>query len=189
MAAAVRFACAEHGARVGRSPAEGRVRGSGTSVGRVDESATDSANPWSTFVEHAARIAKSASVARSVRKMRGTRSPSPCASPLDALTSLLHRARGASRSKPSREAVRGSGRSAGRGDESATGSVNFFGPVAAMLWHPPPRAGACASRRARRSSVALLPGSDRGQSGRVRSVRGLGSDPRATNEPGSRRPA
>jgi hypothetical protein len=126
MAAAVRFACAEHGARVGRSPAEGRVRGSGTSVGRVDESATGSANPWSTFVEHAARIAKSASVARSFRKVRGTRSPSACASPLDAVASLLHRARGASRSKPSREAVRGSGRSAGRGDESATGSVNFW---------------------------------------------------------------
>jgi hypothetical protein len=45
-----------------------------------------------------------------------------------ALLSRLHRARSASRSKAHRATVGGSRKSAGAPDESATGSVNFFGP-------------------------------------------------------------
>ena len=47
------------------------------------------------------------------------------ASPTAPLGLRSHRARSASRSKLSLEALRGSGRSPGRVDESATGSVNF----------------------------------------------------------------
>jgi hypothetical protein len=46
--------------------------------------------------------------------------------PSHRLSSPLRRPRSASRSKPSREAVRESGRSVGSGDESVTGSANFF---------------------------------------------------------------
>src|SRR5918996_2824877 len=44
----------------------------------------------------------------------------------DALDSLLRRARSASRLRPHRAAVRGSGRSPGTVDESETGSANLF---------------------------------------------------------------
>ena len=44
----------------------------------------------------------------------------------EAIGSIPHRARSASRSKLYLTALRGSGRSVGRVDESATGSVNFF---------------------------------------------------------------
>src|SRR5439155_14611133 len=56
-----------------------------------------------------------------------------CRGTLLRLDCRLHRARGASRSKPSREVVRASGRSVGWGDESATGSVNFFALVLVAL--------------------------------------------------------
>src|SRR5262245_3281540 len=46
-----------------------------------------------------------------------------------ALVCCLRRARSASRSKPSPRAVPGRGRSAETGDESETGSANFFGPA------------------------------------------------------------
>ena len=53
--------------------------------------------------------------------------------------SPLHRARSASRSKPGLGAVRGSGKPTGPGDESATGSVNFFlvTPLESDAVHPP----------------------------------------------------
>lgn len=45
----------------------------------------------------------------------------------------LRRARSATRSKPFAGAVRGSGKSTGTVDESATGSANFYGPVLFMV--------------------------------------------------------
>src|SRR5438874_7492748 len=52
--------------------------------------------------------------------------PRPCNRPERTLECRLRRARSATRSKPHREAVRGSGRSAGEVDESATGSANSW---------------------------------------------------------------
>ena len=48
---------------------------------------------------------------------------------LETLDSHLRRARSASRSKPSPKAVAGRRKSAEAGDESETGSANFFGPL------------------------------------------------------------
>lgn len=44
----------------------------------------------------------------------------------------MHRARSGIRSKPVTQAVRASGRSTWQVDETATGSVNFFGPGAVV---------------------------------------------------------
>src|SRR4029079_11751027 len=88
----------------------------------------------------------------------------PCPAPLGL---LLHRARGASRSKSGTEAVRGSGRSTGRVDESATGSVSFFGPAHSSAAPPAlaavfsaryclDRAPAHAEHPPRRSVVSLV---------------------------------
>ena len=104
------------------------VGGSRRFTGEVDKSATGSVNFFGPiFVEHGAKRASWHALNRSVRKERPFPVSPSCAARGEGLVSLSHRARGASRSKPSREAVRGSGRSAGRGDESVTGSVNFFG--------------------------------------------------------------
>src|SRR4051794_37850764 len=63
-----------------------------------------------------------------VRKMRQFCFAGPCPDLSEALDSLLHRARSASRSKPLPRAVGGSRRFTGEVDESATGSVNY-GPT------------------------------------------------------------
>ena len=62
----------------------------------------------------------------------------------------VHRARSATRSKPVTQALRASGRSTWQVDESATGSVNFFGPRSAI----PRRNPASARRRRPRRGVA-----------------------------------
>ena len=107
-------------------PSREVVRGSGKPVGSVDESATGSANPWSRPLERRARSASSHGAGRSSRKLRPSLLGGSCKRWPPRLLSPLHRARSASRSKLSPGAVRGSGKPTGSGDESATGSVNFF---------------------------------------------------------------
>ena len=68
---------------------------------------------------------------------------------------LLRRARSASRSKPGRAAVRGSGTSAGVVDESATGSANFWsGSELAREPRSPPQDVSGGAGLARRSHSA-----------------------------------
>jgi len=61
-----------------------------------------------------------------VRKLRGFRRQIPLRGPRVKRRLPLRRARDATRTKPSREAVRGSGRSAGEVDESAPGSAKSW---------------------------------------------------------------
>jgi hypothetical protein len=105
----------------------GAVGGSRKFPGDVDESATGSVNFFGPEpLEHAARTPISCWARRSLRKLRASLSEAPCASPGHALSSLLHRARSASRSKQLAGAVGGSRKFPGDVDKSATGSVNFF---------------------------------------------------------------
>jgi hypothetical protein len=64
-----------------------------------------------------------------VRKMRAFRGGGPCVPPAARGSLFLHRARSASRPKQFARAVGGSRTFPGVVDESATGSVNFFGPA------------------------------------------------------------
>ena len=97
--------------------------------GKVDESATGSVNfcvdpggAHGTGHQPARRKRNSPQIA--ANPLEPT-----CASVGHPLSSPLHRARSASRSKPLPRAVGGSRRFTGKVDKSATGSVNFFGPV------------------------------------------------------------
>ena len=71
------------------------------------------------------KLPRPASAGLCLQRARFFAAKRPCGRGFSRLHSPLHRARGASRSKPSRGAVRGSGWSTGEADESATGSVNF----------------------------------------------------------------
>ena len=106
------------------------VGGSRRFTGKVDKSATGSVNFFrpDPFGAHEHEALFRAALRGSIRKLRASRSGPPCTSAAHALGSLLHRARSASRSKPLPRAVGGSRRFTGEVDESATGSVNFFGP-------------------------------------------------------------
>jgi hypothetical protein len=139
-----RLDCRLHRARgaTRSKPSREVVRGSGRSVGWVDESATGSVN---FFARARLRPGRPPSRGRRTGRRRRprdrdrlldrrtqtavfSRAPGLEEAWPPGLDFHLRRARSASRSKPSREAVRGSGRSAGSGDESATGSANFFCP-------------------------------------------------------------
>jgi len=127
-----------HRARSASRPKQfaGAVGGSRRFPGNVDESATGSVNffgpgPFGArlLLEYGARTANSCCAQRSIRKLRASRSGTPCAAAGRLLGFLLHRARSASRSKQLPRAVGGSRRFTGDVDKSATGSVNFFGPI------------------------------------------------------------
>jgi hypothetical protein len=118
-----------HRARSASRPKQlaGAVGGSRKFPGDVDESATGSVNFLVPHpLEHAARTPILCCARRSFRKLHASRFEPPCSCRGRALSSLLHRARSASRSKQLPRAVGGSRRFTGDVDKSATGSVNFF---------------------------------------------------------------